>query len=75
MTFNYLATGGIIGGLIVGLVTGFLGIQTPVRAVMVLAAYIGSIAVWWYSPLPNSNGGIMASQDRGMYWGFEKEDE
>jgi len=26
-------------------------------------------AAWYYSPLPNNNGGIMAP-DAGRYWGF-----
>jgi len=69
MTMYYIPVIGVIAAVVV-----FAFVEAAVAAwiafVAATAAFAMAVTAWMYSPLPNSNGGLAATGDRGRYWGF-----
>lgn len=67
MTQNYEMVGGCAGAVIAMQLAAFLSVPlrgTPALAVIAVG-FLGGAAVWAYSPLPNTSGGITSADPRG----------
>lgn len=80
MTIHIPAHVGVVAALcVITVADAFDAVYDPTSVIettaLAVAVFLGVSVLWTYSPLPNSNGGAMASSDRGRYWGFTPPDE
>jgi hypothetical protein len=74
MTVVHGPTEGVLVAVLVLVVADMNTVSDTVAVPVAAIAAILTALAWWYSPLPNNNGGAL-SADAGRYWGFSNSEE
>jgi len=78
MTMSYPTIAALFAAFIGGVIADFAGwlpLDPFIAGVVLGVLCISGAALWIYSPLPDSNGSLGASQGAAGFWGFTKPEE
>ncbi len=74
MTMNYGVIGAIICLFFASHIVRELGISSPWSYVLMGGGALFGMLAWWFSPIPDSNGG-MAPVPQNKGWGWSSDDD